>query len=87
MKILLFLYACLTLITFVCAIIYLYKFIQCANKTKNLDTPIWAFIFTVIMMSPLIFILSMFPVLSQIQLYKESLVIENSCKQILGGIE
>lgn len=87
MKLILTIYLVLTLVTFGAAIFYMFKFIKGVNKIKGLDTSMWGFVALIILMSPLILILSMLPILSQVQLYRESQMLDTTCQTVAETIK
>lgn len=86
MKFILIMYLVLTLVTFGAAIFYMFKFIKGVNKIKGINTSMWGFAVLIILMSPLILILSMLPVLSQVQLYRESQRLDTTCQTVAETI-
>lgn len=87
MKFILIVYLILTLLTFGAAILYMLKFIKGVNKIKCIDTPMWGFAILIILMSPIILVLSMFPVISQVQLYRETQRLDTTCQTIAENLQ
>lgn len=87
MKLILCIYLILTLITFFFAVYYLFNFIKKVNTLKEIDTPIWGFIILIIIISPIILLLSMIPVLSQFQLYKELKLVNITAEKIASELK